>query len=97
MAPIPAAPTLKDRPRPSSFVQHSAAAVALAPAAMHALLLAQEQLDTHASVLARTPTVIAVDQLITQMADATAVAAPAADASLTLRRLEAARQQLAQA
>ena len=94
--PIPPAPTLKDRPQPSPPIQHSAAAVALAPAAMHALLLAQEQMDTHAPILARTPTVIAIDQLITQMVDAPVVTAPVADAPLTLRRLETARLQLVQ-
>jgi hypothetical protein len=96
VAPAADAPILKDRPQPSA-AQHAAATVAFAPAAMHALLQAQEQMDRNAPVLARTPTVIAIDQLIVQMADGRVTAAPTPDAPLTLRRLETARLQLAQA
>jgi hypothetical protein len=54
-------------------------------------------MDRNAPILARTPTVIAIDQLIVQMADGPVTAAPTPDAPLTLRRLETARLQLAQA
>ncbi|HEX3366351.1 hypothetical protein [Phenylobacterium sp.] len=87
------APTLEDRPR----AQHTSTTVALSPAAMHALLQAQEQMDKNAPVTARMPTVIAIDQLISQMTDTPPSAQPVADAPLTLRRLDAARQQLTQA
>lgn len=90
-----AAPILNDRPAPPVAV-HAAAAVALAPAAMTALLQAQEQMDRDAPVLARTPTVVAIDQLIAKLADAPEAAAEVADAPFTLRRLETARLQLAQ-
>ncbi|HXA37749.1 MAG TPA: hypothetical protein VNW53_02005 [Phenylobacterium sp.] len=96
VAPAADAPIVKDRPRPSA-AQHAAATVAFAPAAMHALLQAQEQMDKNAPILARTPTVIAIDQLIVQMADGRVTAAPTPDAPLTLRRLETARLQLAEA
>jgi hypothetical protein len=96
VSPAADAPTLKDQPQPSAAM-HTAAQVALAPAAMHALLQAQEQMDKNAPMLARTPTVIAIDQLISQMVDAPPPAQPVADAPLTLRRLETVRQQLAQA
>jgi hypothetical protein len=96
ISPAAVAPTLKDRPQPSS-AQHTSATVAFAPAAMTALLQAQEQMDRHAPVTARMPTVIAINQLISQMVDEPPSAQPVPDAPMTLRRLETARQQLAQA
>jgi hypothetical protein len=96
VSPVADAPTLKDRPQPSS-ASHAAATVAFAPAAMTALLQAQEQMDRHAPVTARMPTVIAINQLISQMIDTPPTAQPLPDAPMTLRRLETARQQLAQA
>lgn len=96
VSPAAVAPTLQDRPKPSSAA-HASTTVAFAPAAMHALLQAQEQMDKDAPVTARMPTVIAIDQLISQMTDAPPPAQPVADAPMTLRRLETVRQQLAQA
>jgi hypothetical protein len=96
VSPVVRGPTLDDRPQPPT-AQHTTASVALAPAAMHALLQAQEQMDRNAPVTARMPTVIAIDQLISQMTDLPPAAQPVSDAPMTLRRLETARQQLTQA
>ena len=95
VSPAADAPTLQNRPKPSS-APHASTSVALAPAAMHALLQAQEQMDKNAPITARMPTVIAIDQLISQMVDAAPTAQPVADAPMTLRRLETVRLQLAQ-
>jgi hypothetical protein len=96
VSPAASAPVLRDRP-PQPAALHTATPVALAPAAMTALLQAQEQMDKDAPVLARTPTVIVIDRLIAKMVDAPVAAMPVADAPLTLRRLETARQRLTEA
>lgn len=95
VAPAAAAPVLNDRPRSPAAI-HVGAQVALAPAAMTALLQAQEQMAKDAPMLARTPTVVALDQLIGQMTDAPLTAAQVVDAPMALRQLVNARAQLVQ-
>ncbi len=90
IAPVPAAPISRDRPRPNA--QHAASAVAFAPAAMAALITAQEHETAGAAPLARLRTVHVLDQLIATLDDAeTAMGSP-----VSMQRLETARQRLSE-
>jgi hypothetical protein len=75
---------------------HHAAAVAaaLAPAAMTALLDAQESMGGDATALGRACTVRQIDHLITRMTGAPPVAVTTPGADFSLARLMTARQQL---
>jgi hypothetical protein len=86
--PVPAAPIANDRPQPAP--QHAASAVALAPAAMAALIAAQEHENQGAAPLACLRTVHVLDQLIASLDGAqTTLGSPA-----SAQRLEVARQRL---
>jgi hypothetical protein len=88
VSPVAATPVSGDRPQSSS--QHTASAVALAPAAMAALIEAQENETQDAAPLARLRTVHVLDQLLGTLDGAqTTLGAPASPA-----RLETARAQL---
>jgi hypothetical protein len=76
---------------PHHAAQHVVSAVAFAPAAMSALIEAQEALSHPAPVLAREDTVHAIDQLIYRL-DA---GATSEDMPFEVRRLHAARVALA--
>jgi hypothetical protein len=86
--PVPAAPISRDRPQPAP--QHAASAVALAPAAMAALIEAQEHESQGDAPLARLRTVHVLDQLIASLDGAQTT--PGSPASV--QRLQTAREQL---
>jgi len=70
VAPVAAAPVSRDRPPSSgaeSAAQHSASAVAFAPAAMTALIEAQERLAQNAPALVRQHTADEIDHLMARM------------------------------
>ena len=86
--PVPAAPVSGDPPKPTP--QHAVSAVALAPAAMAALIEAQEHEAQGAAPLARLRTVHVLDQLIATLEGAqTTLGSPA-----SIQRLWAARERL---
>ncbi len=86
--PVPAAPISRDRPQPAP--RHTVSAMALAPAAMAALIEAQEHETQGSAPLACLRTVHVLDQLIVSL-DA-AQTAPGSPASV--QRLQVARQRL---
>ena len=94
VAPTPAAPPTNDRP-PAPTPIRSASTVALAPAAMSALIEAQEHMAASVSLLERVHTAQTIDRLISRLADGDPPPPPTADAPFMVRRLEAAREQLA--
>ena len=94
VSPTPDAPNLQDRPRPSA-AQHTVSNVAFAPAAMSALIEAQERLSDGAPQLDRARTVAKIDHLITVLADAPADEVGAFAAPFAVRQLQTARQVLA--
>ena len=92
VAPTPPAPVSNDRP-PQPAPLRAASIVALAPAAMSALIEAQEHMgDT--SVLMRETTADKLDRLISRLDDGDPPPPPADGAPLTVRRLQTAREQL---
>jgi hypothetical protein len=91
VAPAPAAPTTNDRPRPAPM--SAASTVALAPAAMSALIEAQERMASDTAELDREQTAAKIDRLISRLGEGDPPPPPT-DAPLTLRRLQAAREQL---
>jgi hypothetical protein len=94
VTPAAVAPVLRDRPQPSPS-QHLPSTVALAPAAMSALVEAQERLAQNAPVLQRQDTAEKLDQLISRLEAAAGSATDAElDAPFTVRRLQAARAAL---
>ena len=90
----PDASSLQDRPRPPP-AQHAYADVAFAPAAMSALIEAQERLSHGAPQLDRARTVAKIDHLISVLADAPADEVGALAAPFAVRQLQTARQVLA--
>ena len=94
VSPTPAASNLHDRPRPSA-AQHTFSNVAFAPAAMSALIEAQERLSHGAPQLDRARTVAKIDHLITILADAPAPEVAVLAAPFAVRQLQTARQVLA--
>ena len=92
VAPTPVAPRSNDRPRPAPM--SSASVVALAPAAMSALIEAQEQMAASATVLERERSAAKIDHLISRLDDGDPPPPPTADAPYTVRRLQAARDRL---
>jgi hypothetical protein len=93
VAPAPVSPATGDRPRTPPAPTLAASAVALAPAAMGALLEAQERLSVDTTPLARSHTARKIDQLIDRLDGDPPP--PAADgAPLTVRRLQVARENL---
>lgn len=71
---------------------HTASTVALAPAAMGALIEAQERMTNDAPELVRANTARKLDGLISRLADE--VPPPPKDSGYTVRRLETARIRL---
>jgi hypothetical protein len=94
VAPAPAAPNLQERPRPPAAL-HAVSNVAFAPAAMSALIEAQERLSQGAPQLVRAQTVAKIDHLITILAGAPADEIGAVTAPFAVRQLQTARQVLA--
>ena len=92
VAPTPVAPSASDRPRPAPM--SAASTVALAPAAMSALIEAQEHMASDATQLDREQTAAKIDRLISRLGDGPPPPPPTADAPLTVRRLQAARERL---
>jgi hypothetical protein len=91
VAPAAMAPTLRDRPRPvTATAALHASTVAFAPAAMTALMEAQEHLADNAPVMVRRRTAQEIDKLIYRMNDGAA----SADAPLAVRQLKSARLAL---
>ena len=91
VTPVAVAPVLRDRPQ-SSTPQHSASAVAFAPAAMSALIEAQERLAQNAPAPVRRRTADEIDHLVARME---AAADPdLTSASLTVRQLISVRDAL---
>jgi hypothetical protein len=88
IAPVPDTPVSRDRPQPQA--QHIVSAVAFAPAAMAALIEAQEHESKDAAPLERLRTVHVLDQLIASLDGApTTPGSPA-----WTQRLQTARQRL---
>ena len=78
--------------------RHSASTVALAPAAMAALIEAQETLSNGAPAADRQTACAHIDRLIDRLSDGRMLTPPAVGERLaTLRRLETARAQLGNA
>lgn len=96
VAPAADAPRVGARPQPPVPAQ-LACPVALAPAAMSALLEAQEGIAGAAPPFTQTLTVGKIDRLISTLADAPATAVDPLDAPPTVRQLETAREHLARA
>ncbi|WP_372785636.1 hypothetical protein [Phenylobacterium sp.] len=93
VTPIAEAPTAEDRPRPPAS-QHLAANVAFAPAAMSALIEAQEHLSRGVSQPARTLAVAKIDRLISILADAPANDVEGPQTPFAVRELQTAREAL---
>jgi hypothetical protein len=93
VSPTPDAPNLRDRPRPPAAV-HTTSNVAFAPAAMSALIEAQEHLSDGAPHLVRVRTVAKIDHLITILADAPAAEVGALAAPFAVRQLQTVRDAL---
>lgn len=88
--PSSALPISRDHSRPEA--QHAVSAVALAPAAMAALIEAQEHESAGAAPLARLRTVHVLDKLIATLDGSEA----AMGSPVSTQRLEAARQRLSE-
>jgi hypothetical protein len=93
VSPAPDVPSVQDRPRPPA-APHTTSNVAFAPAAMSALIEAQERLSDGAPQLDRARTVAKIDHLITVLADAPAAEVGALAAPFAVRQLQTARQAL---
>jgi len=92
VAPAPVAPPSNERPRPAPM--SSASVVALAPAAMSALIEAQEEMASSAPVLDRARSAAKIDHLISRLDGGDPPPPPTADAPYTVRRLQVARDRL---
>jgi hypothetical protein len=92
-APVSPAPVSNDRPRQAP-VWRSASAVALAPAAMSALIEAQENMGSGGTEFDRQKTAQKLDRLISRLDEDDPPPPPAAGAPFTLRRLQTARDLL---
>lgn len=90
VAPIGRTPTPDERPDPPT-ARHVVSSVAFAPAAMSALIEAQENVSQDAPQLARARTEAKIDRLIAILADG----AQPLDGPLAVRQLSAARAALA--
>ena len=93
MAPVAPAPVSNDRPAEAP-VWHSASTVALAPAAMSALIEAQERMGTDGSEFDRQKTAAKLERLISRLDEGDPPPPPTTGAPFTLRRLETARDLL---
>jgi hypothetical protein len=93
VSPAAQAPSLRDRPQPPSTLR-AVSAVALAPAAMSALIEAQERLADDAPASVRQDTVQKIDQLIYRLVGGAGPAVVSGDAPAAVRRLQAAREAL---
>jgi hypothetical protein len=92
VAPTPPVPLADQRPpQPAPL---NASIVALAPAAMTALIQAQEYMNASAPVLEVVHAAQEIDHLIARLDDGDPPPPPTDGASLTVRRLQTARQQL---
>lgn len=94
VTPVAVAPVLRDRPQSSDTAAntHSASAVAFAPAAMTALIEAQERLAQNAPAFVRRQTADEIDHLMARMeaaADRELQTAP-----ITVRQLRGVRDAL---
>jgi hypothetical protein len=92
VAPVSPAPLSNDRP-PEAPAWHSASTVALAPAAMSALIEAQEHMGD-GTVFDREKTAAKLDRLISRLDDGDPPPPPAGGAPFTLIRLQTARDLL---
>jgi hypothetical protein len=93
VTPAPRSPNADDRPQPPPAPVLAASHVALAPAAMGALIEAQERMAGEASVLDRQDTARKIDRLIVRL---DGDPPPAAEGpTFTVVRLQVARQALA--
>ena len=95
VSPASVAPTLRDRP-PQAAPQHAVSPVALGPAAMTALIEAQERLAQNAPAPIRELSAQEIDRLIYRLDDASGAAGAPAAAPLAVRELESAREALSQ-
>ena len=93
VAPVAPAPVSSDRP-PEPSVFHAASTVALAPAAMSALIEAQERMGTGGSEFDRQKTAQKLDRLISRLDAGDPPPPPVTGAPFTLRRLQTARDLL---
>jgi hypothetical protein len=94
VSPSADAPMLPDR-QPRRPPQPIVSNVAFAPAAMSALIEAQERLPEGAPQLVRVRTMAEIDRLIAILGDRPADAVAAGGAPLSVRELQGARQALA--
>jgi hypothetical protein len=92
VTPAPIAPTAEDRPPPP--VAPALPAPALTPAAMSALIEAQAQMSSHASLFARQDTARKIDRLI-DILDGDPPPPPTEATPFTVLRLQVARRGLA--
>ena len=93
VSPAAVTPTLRDRPQQPSG-QHSVSIVAFAPAAMTALIEAQERLSQDASALERRQTAEHIDQLMYQLNEAPQ--GSCGNGPMTVRQLRVCRDALSQ-
>ena len=93
VAAVPDSPRPKDPP-PRPAPMSAASTVALAPAAMSALIEAQEHMASSASVLERVQTAEKIDRLISRLGEGDPPPPPVAGEPLTVRRLQTARALL---
>ncbi len=93
VVPVSPAPVSNDRP-PQAPVWHSASAVALAPAAMSALIEAQENMGSSGTEFDRQKTAQKLDRLISRLDEDDPPPPPTGSAPFTLRRLQTARDLL---
>jgi hypothetical protein len=100
VSPAPVAPVLRDQARRpaalGSASPASASTVAFAPAAMTALIEAQERLAQDASTVVRQDTAQKIDQLIARLNDGSGPVATHADVPFAVRQLIVARQALSE-
>jgi len=96
VSPAAAAAVLRDRP-PQAAGAYAVSTVALAPAAMSALIEAQERLAQDAPPLDRTRTARRIDQLLNQFAAADGPGDPNAATPFAVRRLQTVRAALSPA
>jgi hypothetical protein len=95
VSPTPVAPVLRDQPR-APATPSSASTVAFAPAAMTALIEAQERMAQDAPLVVRQDTAQKIDQLIARLNDDSGPVATHADIPFAVRQLIVARQALSE-
>jgi hypothetical protein len=96
VSPTPDASNLQDHRSRPPVARHTTSNVAFAPAAMSALIEAQERLSQGAPPLVRVCTVAKIDHLITILADAPAAEVGTLAAPFAVRQLQTAREALSQ-